>query len=82
MLRSLGEKTHLWRGLASVHPAPYVAVSIMHSDCFKLNGLLCPCNVYASVASARITHQTRVLLESLRLADQAPEVQVPCCLPT
>ena len=64
MLRSLDEKTHLLRA------------RIMHSDCFKLKGLLCLCNAYTSVASARIMHRTRILPESLRLSDQAPEVQV------
>jgi hypothetical protein len=45
MLCSLGEKlTNSRRGLASVHVAPNVAVSIKHSDRFKLNGLLCLCN--------------------------------------
>ncbi len=68
--------TYSRRGLASVHPAPDVAVSIMHSDSFKLKGLLCLCNAYTSVASARITHRTRILPESLRVSDQAPEVQV------
>jgi hypothetical protein len=59
-----------------VHPAPDVAVSIMHSDHFKRKSLLCLCNAYLSVASARISHRTRVLPESLRLSHQAPEVQV------
>jgi hypothetical protein len=68
--------TYSRRRLASVHPAPDVAVSIMHSDRFKLKGLLCLCNAYTSVASARITHRTRILPESLRLSNQAPEVQV------
>jgi hypothetical protein len=48
----------------------------MHSDRFKLKGLICLHNAYTSVASARITHRARVLPESLRLSDQAPEVQV------
>ena len=59
-----------------MHPAPDVAVSIMHFDRFKLKGLLCLCNACTSVASARVTHQTRVLLARLRLPDQAPEIQV------
>ncbi len=60
-----------------MHPAPDVAVSIimMHSDRFKLKGLLCLCNAYTSVASARVTHRTRVLPARLRLSDQAPEMQ-------
>jgi hypothetical protein len=65
MLRSLGEKIHQLKARTceplSVHLAPDVAVSIMHSDRFKLKGLLCLCNPYACVASARVTHQTRVL---------------------
>ncbi len=50
-------------GLASagVHLAPYVAVSIMHSDPFELKGLLCLCKPYACVASARVTYQTHLL---------------------
>ena len=59
-----------------MHPAPDVAVSIMHSDRFKLKGVLCLRNAYTSVASARIMHRTRVLQESLCLSYQAPEVQV------
>ena len=59
-----------------MHLAPDVAVSIMHSDRFKLKGLLCVCIAYASVTSARITNRTRVLPESHSLSDQAPEVQV------
>jgi hypothetical protein len=86
MLRSLGEKTHLLQAYsrransrpASVHLAPDVAVSILHSDCFTLKGLLCLCNAYAcvQVASARATHRTHVLPARLRLPDQAPEIQV------
>ncbi len=68
--------TYFRHGLASVHHAPDVAVSIMHSNRFKLKGLLCLCNAFTSVASARRTHRTRVLPESIRLYDQAPEVQV------
>ncbi len=50
----------------------------MHSDSFQLKGLLCFCNPYAGVASARVTHQTRVLRVPalLRLPNQAPEIQV------
>ncbi len=59
-----------------MHPAPDVAVSIMHSDRFKLKGLLCLCNAYTCVASARVTHRSRVLPARLRLPDQAPEIQV------
>ena len=59
-----------------MHPAPDVAVSIMHSDRFKLKGLLCLCNAYTSVASARVTHWTSVLPARLRLPNQAPEIQV------
>ncbi len=59
-----------------MHPAPDVAVSIMHSDRFKLNGLLCLCNAYTGIASARVTDLTRVLQARLRIPDQAPEIQV------
>ncbi len=59
-----------------MHLAPDVAVSIMHSDQFKLKGLLCLCKPYAGVAPARVTHRTRVLQARLRLQDQAPEIQV------
>ncbi len=69
--------TNSRRGLASPHLAPDVAVSIMHSDCFKLKGLFCLCNPYSSVASAK-KHRTRVLQARLRLPgpDQTPEIQV------
>jgi hypothetical protein len=79
MLRSLGKKpTNSRRGLASVHLAPDVAVSIMHSNRFKLQvkGLLCVCNPYACVASARVPHRTCVLPARLRLPNQAPAIQV------
>jgi hypothetical protein len=42
----------------------------------SLKGLLCLCNPYAGVASARVTHRTRILPARLRLPDQAPEIQV------
>jgi hypothetical protein len=48
----------------------------MHSDRFQLKGLLCPCNPYAGVVSARVPHRTRVLPARLRLPNQAPEIQV------
>jgi hypothetical protein len=50
----------------------------MHSDRFKLKpeGLLCLCNAYAGVASARVTDRTRALPARLRLPNQAPEIQV------
>ncbi len=47
----------------------------MHSDSFKLKGLLCLCNSYG-VASARVTHLTLVLQARLRRPNQAPEIQV------
>jgi hypothetical protein len=59
-----------------VHFALHLAVSFMHSNRFKLQGLLCLCNEHACVASARVTHQTRLLPARLRLPNQAPEIQV------
>ncbi len=44
--------------------------------CFKRKVLFCLCNPYAGVASARVTHQTRVLQVRLRHPNQAPEIQV------
>jgi hypothetical protein len=77
MLSSLSEKPiNSRRGLASMHLATDVAVSIMHSDRFQLKGLLCLCNLYAGVASARVTHWTRVLHARFLLPNQAPEIQV------
>ncbi len=60
----------------AAHRQNQSSMSIMHSDRFKLKGLLCLCNACAGVASARVTHRTRVLPARLRLPDQAPEIQV------
>ncbi len=56
---SARKPTYSWQGLASVHLAPDVAVSIMHSNHIKLKCLLCLCNQYACDTSARVTHRTR-----------------------
>ncbi len=48
----------------------------MHSDRFQLKSQLCLCNPHACVASARVTHRTRVLPARLRQPNQAPEIQV------